>query len=676
MAVTNIISISRHTDNKIKVKPDGYMGKDVFAQYLSITKQNAAIYDSDTRCQVVTIDNLPKLLRSLVDGGFKFNITEEIKNQLESKADTVKKEAETADIRLESLEKKFAESGLCLYPFQRAGVKWMAPRDRAGLFDQMGLGKSVQAVAALPENVPVIVVCPASIKGVWKYETNRWRSDIKPYIMEGRGIFSWPKPGEMYIYNYDILPGSPPSDCPQNLVVIADEIHYCKSSKSKRSQRFREIKDVVLKNNGKVWLLTGSPLLNRPPELWNVLEAANLAHDAFGTFKNFCYLFQGNKGRYGFDWGTPLPEVPELLKKVSLHRRRADVLPDLPDKMFQSIEVDIYEKEVIGLLNEITQELEYEGIDIATATLEQLQGLPIVFENIARLRGLIAKAKIPHMLEIIEEYEEEEIPLVVFSAHREPVDLLGQRQGWVTITGSTPNDKRSEIVKSFQDGMYRGVALTIQAGGLGITLTRASHALFVDRMWTPALNSQAEDRLARIGQVNKVVIKDLVCSHPLEKRVYELLGIKQNIIKYGFEDSAVSATEIQKYEFSSDAVRLANNVILDSTNDIVANFGAVKDIINDNVKVEATVVEKKDYFREASNPIELWAAQGLMTLAACDPDRAREINGVGFNKMDGVFGHSLVKQLKDRSGLSDKQWRAAISLLKKYQRQVGPMPLS
>jgi len=79
--------------------------------------------------------------------------------------------------------------------------------------------------------------------------------------------------------------------------------------------------------------------------------------------------------------------------------------------------------------------------------------------------------------------------------------------------------------------------------------------------------------------------------------------------------------------------------------------------------------------READTPQERWAATALRQLAADDPDRAGEVNGVGFNGRDGEFGHSLAQQLRDRNGrLSDKQWAAAIRLCKKYWRQVGKCP--
>jgi SNF2 family DNA or RNA helicase len=135
------------------------------------------------------------------------------------------------------------------------------------------------------------------------------------------------------------------------------------------------------------------------------------------------------------------------------------------------------------------------------------------------------------MLEYIDDCEEQEIPLVVFSAHVKPFDVLRGRPGWAIIDGSTPAQDRQSIVESFQNGLINGVACTIQAGGVGITLTRAWKALFVDQDWVPANNWQAEDRICRIGQTNdKVEIVRFVSNHPIDRRLMELLSNKAELI--------------------------------------------------------------------------------------------------------------------------------------------------
>jgi SNF2 family DNA or RNA helicase len=148
----------------------------------------------------------------------------------------------------------------------------------------------------------------------------------------------------------------------------------------------------------------------------------------------------------------------------------------------------------------------------------------------SEVRASLATAKIPALVEIVADIEEADEPIVVFSAHRAPIDHLGTRDGWAAITGDTPATARTEIEARFQRGELRGVAATIQAGGVAITLTRAHRAVFVDQDWTPALNAQAEDRICRIGQDRGVIITRLIADHTLDRRIAEVLASKTAII--------------------------------------------------------------------------------------------------------------------------------------------------
>ena len=136
------------------------------------------------------------------------------------------------------------------------------------------------------------------------------------------------------------------------------------------------------------------------------------------------------------------------------------------------------------------------------------------------------------MLEYIEEQEEQGVPLVVFSSHLAPLDELLGRPGWAVISGDTKLEKRQEIVDAFQAGHLKGIALTIRAGGVGLTLTHAWKVLFVDLDWVPGWNSQAEDRVCRIGQTsNKVEIVRMVNDHPLTLHILNILVEKTRLIE-------------------------------------------------------------------------------------------------------------------------------------------------
>lgn len=328
---------------------------------------------------------------------------------------------------------------------------------------------------------------------------------------------------------------------PESTHLIADEAHFLKNRKSLRARAHR-----LLEGRARVaWLLTGTPLPNTPPELWAVLDAAGLAHLAFGSWDEFVELFGGqwvekkigrHKKRRVVEWPRDqnedlyqriLERARPALERVMLRRKKVEVLPDLPPKIYQPIEVEIDEAAIERECNKVQRALEDKGINIQT--LEDLDTIPI--GEIAPLRKNLAKAKIPFAEEICEEYEESGTPLVVFSAHVEPVQTLGSRKGWAYIDGSIRSDKkRQKIVDDFQSGKLKGVAASILAAGTALTLTRASNELFVDLDWVPANNEQASDRCHRIGQVNSVLIRTLVSSHPMDARVTEVLAFKSKLI--------------------------------------------------------------------------------------------------------------------------------------------------
>ncbi len=141
------------------------------------------------------------------------------------------------------------------------------------------------------------------------------------------------------------------------------------------------------------------------------------------------------------------------------------------------------------------------------------------------------------MLEQVELFEEAEEPVVVFSCHKEPIEELATRPGWAIITGDTPNAQRTTIVEAFQAGRLKGIGGT-QAISEGLTITKASNMVFVDRPWTPALGSQTEDRIHRMGQESSsVLIWDLVLNHTIDRMLYRLLCHKEALIGASVEQA-------------------------------------------------------------------------------------------------------------------------------------------
>jgi hypothetical protein len=217
-----------------------------------------------------------------------------------------------------------------------------------------------------------------------------------------------------------------------------------------------------------------------------------------------------------------------------LRRTKDEVLGDLPPKLYDPRIVPV---SLTRAENDEVREAEQAFLDA---------GNDVDFNCLSKARAILAKAKIPALNALVDEYEAAGEPLVVFSCHRAPVDQLASREGWALITGDTPNEKRTAIEDAFQRGELRGIGASVRAAGIAITLTRAANCIFVDRAWTPGLNLQAEDRLSRIGQTRPVNIIQLIAEDSLDQRVEEIISEKTVIIENSVEKASNTRQSIEQ----------------------------------------------------------------------------------------------------------------------------------
>jgi len=434
--------------------------------------------------------------------------------------------------------------GLALYPYQRAGVSWLRGSQSCLLGDEMGLGKTIQVAMALNAKKGTILVVPASLKLQWAKELKKWRPELDVTVLSSRKNAlsqGYPGAGEVWILNSAILPVSKkvpasstydaeilPCELLSPLNLVSDEAQEYKNFKAARTRRFRALSAANLAVGGSVWLMTGTPLLRSPMDLWGVLSAANLQWRVFGSWRRFLSGFGGRKGAYGgYEWsGATQPWVGQALARHMLRRERKLVMPSLPEKTWHDIHLSCKGKK------------SWENIAETLVGMAPEDPLP-TFEKFSTVRREIAERKIPALLEQVENFEENRQKLVVFSAHKAPVEALRDRLGWAIITGDTSQKRRQEIVDAFQTSdSLKGIACTIQAAGVGLTLTnKCNHALFVDLARSYAQNAQAEDRICRIGQTrSSVVIHRLILDCALDRRCAELLQKKKD-----WHISAISA---------------------------------------------------------------------------------------------------------------------------------------
>ena len=444
-----------------------------------------------------------------------------ITERLAKDEEDVRWKLQVAASRCNHFDLRLRESGLHLRQYQREGVEWFTKHHSGLLCDEMGLGKTVQGLAALYDDVGSLILCPATLRGYWRDEVRRWRPELHPFIVEGRGAFVMPRKDEVVIFSDASMVDDPDVDMPYFLLV--DEAQAYKGD-SQRTARLATLAGRIRHHGGWTFAMTGTPLMNRPEELWTLAKVFGLARFGWGSIPAFKRAFEVVETPFGTRFGTPKAEAGEGFRRISLRRTRAEVLSELPAKTITYVPVP--------LTRPLTRQLDKMEPTLSRAlqTWEDTGIMP-TFAEYSSLRVKIAACKLRALEDWIATHEDLNEAVVVFSAHRAPLDALAGRAGWGFITGDTPPAERTRLVRKFQEGELRGIAGTIQAMGTGVTLTRAAYMCFVDRRFGPGDNEQAEDRISRLGQTRPVVITVLVAEHPLEKRIEMILTKKRAMIQ-------------------------------------------------------------------------------------------------------------------------------------------------
>ena len=650
-----VVSLTLYS-GEVRVAPLTFLGDGRFERYLSACKVMGASYDAGIKAYLIPIVDTQKAIDLFRSVGLDVQVSPHLLNSL--KTQKVDIGEPIAEKHLSVIKSRLSNKKINLFDFQELGVKFLNSRRYAGLFDDMGAGKTCQSLSAIPDDSPVLVICPAVVKGNWQREAGMWRPEFSTDILSGKGSFRWPKRGEIIIINYDILPpgirrGSlgygmdekygKPED---GTVVIADEVHYGKSNRAARTTALKAICTMARRGGGRNWILTGTPLLNRPNELWTILGIADLQREAFDNWNNFVRIFRGTKTGFkgAIEWGTPIAsEAAVGLSRVAIRRTIEDVVKDLPEIRFQDIEVQI-DNQTQKQCDLALKELEKIGVSLDDALDLSIQGKDRAhaFFELSKARAALATAKIPSALKIVEGYEANEEPLVVFSCMRNPIDIFNERPGWGIITGDVTGPARDLVVKDFQSGKLRGIGLTIAAGGVGITLHRASNALFIDYDWVPANNSQAYARIRRIGQKRAQLIVRLVANHELDRQVLRCIDRKINIINNSIKAFEEDQRGLRKLESRYES--------------------------GESKAVDVTIPNR----RSPVTPMERWASDSIRKLAEHDPDYAFGTNRIGFNRVDSEVGHQLSEKIE--IGLTETEWLIAIKIAKRYPGQVGVSP--
>ena len=408
-----------------------------------------------------------------------------------------------------------------LKPFQVEGAEFLASRNYALLADEMGLGKTVTALAAA-EKVgaqKVMVVCPASVRSNWKQEIEECglslsMFEIHSYNRAVTGLFP---------AGYDTL--------------ILDEAHFCKTPESQRTQAIFGNNTGLARGAKRVWCLTGTPVLNRPRELYPILKT--LHNDGIAPYntwdkftQHFCGAYWEGPGRGMNTRGAS--NIAELRSRIStfmLRREKKDVLPQLPPRIISRPPLEVAPR-ALRIVEELENEIGNREMYLSPTHEDFAQ-----LGDMSRMLKAVGLAKVHAVAEFIEELLETEQKVVVFAWHRDVIkeldDALGHHLPAVYVGGMS-DEKKTAAVEQFKNDERCSVFLgQIAAAGTGINGLQnvCNNVVFAELSWVPGMMAQAIDRCHRIGQTANAV--NVFMPHvpgTLESAMLQVHSAKESVI--------------------------------------------------------------------------------------------------------------------------------------------------
>lgn len=457
-----------------------------------------------------------------------------------------------------------APANLKYKPYQIEGIEFALTRESVIIGDEMGLGKTIQGIGVLngdPTLVRVLIVCPASLKLNWQRELETWLvHDRTVGLAQGRSFFP---DTQIVVINYNILAAHRRRiherkwDC-----IIMDEAQTLANKKAGQTKALfgghKATPRTPVKAAKKI-ALTGTPIRNRPVELWPLLNF--LDKGRFGDFRTYTRRYcdakmvgRPMKGR-GFVYVEDVSgssneaELQDRLRsEIMIRRMKADVLQDLAPITHQIVQIDIGAKALIKEENRLfklavpEKDLSKLSFEKIIASLEQQRDIG---QRLAEIRKELSLKKVQFVVDHVRTLQAGGAEkVVVFAYHRETIAELTAAFGAaaVELHGGTSQKDRQAAVDAFQ--MEPSVTIfvgQILAAGTGLTLTKSSTVVLAEISWTPADIAQAIARVHRIGQNDRVLAQYIIARDSVDVNMAARVIEKQQVIEKCLDDRQETA---------------------------------------------------------------------------------------------------------------------------------------
>lgn len=395
------------------------------------------------------------------------------------------------------------------------------------------VNKALETAKTFPKT---LIICPSSLKLNWERMCRMWlvrRASVA--VIDPNTSSTAIATNNIVIINYDILRKMESALIKVKWDFICmDEAHYIKNRGAKRSAVARKIAHNIVSRKGaqgkRAFLveMTGTPIVNRPSELWHLLHCIDPATwKSFDRFRN--RYSKGHYGVYGFvETGIKNSEELQSILRGSymIRRLKSDVLSELPPKRRQIVELGRHGYESVldneakvrnafdkamsrdGSIDDKLQEA-IRNDDLANIEeyKRQLNMMDSSFSaemraSIAKVRHETALAKVPRCCEFIDTILEEKDKVVVFAHHRDVIEAIAdhyKNESAILYGGMSAADKDEAVQKFKNSKRCKVFVISIAAGGVGLTLTEADTVVFCELDWSPSNNTQAEDRCFAAG---------------------------------------------------------------------------------------------------------------------------------------------------------------------------------
>lgn len=463
--------------------------------------------------------------------------------------------------------------GLSLYPHQEDAIQFALERNRCYLGLDPGLGKTIVAARVALElkiKSKFVYICPPFLVKNVVTEFGKWAPELSVSTYES---FSGKRyPPHPFEYDVFVVPDSLifengfydgeiclrssvaqqikefVNDYPMS-VLFVDEAHRFKNEEAKRTRALLGYKDVEKGNISgivdwfsKIVLMSGTPMPNRPIELYPVLS--KLVPQTIAHMNRFVYGMEycaGFQERFGWNF-LGASNVDKLAKRV-IHpsgpfmlRMKKELL-DLPPKLEEIFSISDETSQKLQKMENQIKKVYTKTEDLIKARIAKSEGKESAEDlHLATYRRLLGAEKAPHAVEYISSLlEETDESILVFAIHKDTISELAKgfkKYDPVVVTGATPVKERQRLVDQFQTEQGQRLFIgNIQAAGVGFTLTKATRVVFVEFSWVPGENNQASDRAHRIGQKSSVLVQYMVYEHSIDKKVIEILLKKSKSIQ-------------------------------------------------------------------------------------------------------------------------------------------------